>query len=211
MTSLMLDKDLPYHTRERNRRRELLTQFVRTYEGVNRGPSGTIIHIEESPFDLADALCFASTETKADRWFVTSEDGLIVQTLQRHPDFPDFKARADAVWTRLTEAEDTEALRAEYAMHGGPTGRLWARASDRVIVSQKWQERAHQNSSLPTTLSKLGPEPSAELMRQAFALAMSKLHILRDYPLCDVPSIEELKELMRTAEETGGTKPERGR
>jgi hypothetical protein len=65
-----------------------------------------------------------------------------------------------------------------------------------VLVPEEWQRRAFQNSTIPTTLSKLGRTPAAELMRHSFALAMAKLHILFDFPLCDLPSIEELQRLM---------------
>jgi len=33
-------------------------------------------------------------------------------------------------------------------------------------------------------------------MRHSFALAMAKLRMLFNYPRCDVPSVEQLKELM---------------
>lgn len=42
----------------------------------------------------------------------------------------------------------------------------------------------------------MGRPAAAELIRHAFALAMAKLHILLNYPLCDVPSIEAITKLM---------------
>jgi hypothetical protein len=68
-----------------------------------------------------------------------------------------------------------------------------------VLVPEVWHRRAQQNSTVPTNLSKLGRPVAAELMRHAYALAMAKLHILFNYPLCDLPSVDELQRMMDAA------------
>lgn len=200
MISLMLIKDLPYNIREQNRRRELLMRFLPSYEGSQRiDISGAILHIEESPYDLAEALDRAGPTKKGDHWLMTHEDIIAAEALKKNPSFRDFKDRAAAVRAKLETAEDVDALRAankQLARNDELGTRLADSMPAAMLVAAQWQDQAYRNSLIPTTLSKMGRPAAAELIRHAFALAMAKLHILLNYPLCDVPSIEAITKLM---------------
>ena len=199
LRSLFLVKNLPYNMREQNRRQELLTRFVPSYRGTHGDVTGVILHIEESPYDLAETLT-AAVET-IDLWFFTPEDIVVAEALRQHPQFPAIRDRAAAVCRHLEKSENIDALRATQASEApNEMGRKLASASwPSVLVPEVWHRRAHHNSTVPTNLSKLGRPAAAELMRHAYALAMAKLHILFNFPLCDLPSIDELQGMMDAA------------
>jgi predicted acylesterase/phospholipase RssA len=190
--------DLPYNSREQNRRQELLTRFIPSYRGQSDDIAGVILHIEESPYDLAEAITRGSTQEELDSWMSTPADIRVFEALQHRADFEAIRARATALCAHVEQAEDVNALRdARVRAASDEIGRqLASRMPASVLVSEQWARRAHQNSTIPTTLSMMGRQTAAELMRHSFALAMAKLHLLVDYPLCDVPSIDELDRLM---------------
>src|SRR5262249_25649224 len=158
--------------------RELLMRFLPSYEGrQGEEASGVILHIEESPYDLAEALNFAEVRSKEDPWMVTPVDIKVVDALRKNPQFSAFVARARAVCQALEKAEDIEALRAAQ-MKPGADNRLAAAMPVGNLVGDAWHDRAHFNACLPTTLSKVGRPAAAGLIIHSFALAMAKLHIL---------------------------------
>jgi len=196
--SLLLVKDLPYNSREQNRREELLGRFLPSYRGVAGDITGAILHIEESPYDLAEALDRTVRQDAFESWLLTPEDIRVSEALRQRSDFAAIRNRAAAVRAHLEKAEDIDALKAAKAAKAhNEVGRTLASMSwASVLVPEEWDARAYRNSTLPTHLNKLGRPAAAELMRHSFALAMAKLHILFDFPLCDLPSIDELQRLM---------------
>jgi predicted acylesterase/phospholipase RssA len=203
MMSLILVKDLPYNTREQNRRQELLRRLLPAYEGSSKADlSGAIVHIDESPYDLAETVGSTLRNEAIDHWLNAPEDMQIAKALEQNPAQKDFEARAQAVRRRLEESEDVPALRekavreAKEAKQSEHWIRLLENKPNGHLVADEWERRALRNANVRTTLSRLGRQTSAELMRHAFALAMAKLHTLLDYPLCDIPSIAELEKLM---------------
>ena len=59
----------------------------------------------------------------------------------------------------------------------------------------EWKRIAKENSSVKTTLNKLGPDVSARLMRHGYALAMANLHVILNFPILDIPDIAQFKKL----------------
>jgi hypothetical protein len=124
----------------------------------------------------------------------------VVGALMRGGSIEPYKRRAQAVLDALVKAEDIQALRAQRSLWANEIGtKLAQRMPERAFIADEWEDRAFQSARLPTTLSKLGRDTSARLIRHAFALTMAKLHILFDAPLVEVPSIEEVKRLMEGA------------
>jgi predicted acylesterase/phospholipase RssA len=201
LISLMLVRALPYHTREQNRRKELLRRFLSSYEGLERAElAGVLIHIEESPFGLASAL------RRSEAMFQIPEDTRVAEALAHNPAFPQIQSRAEAVCAVLEKAEDVQILIAKRAtgvlaaLKDLDPGSMGHTAAIRYAVADEWKERALRNARISTNLSKIGRETAAELIRHAFALAMAKLHIIYDYPLCALPSIEEIIKMVDVCE-----------
>jgi predicted acylesterase/phospholipase RssA len=79
-------------------------------------------------------------------------------------------------------------------------GRVWPERAERaaaVMACRRtdWASEAEFVSSVKTTLSKLGVEDSARIIRHAYILATMNLHLFLDYPLVDVPPLEEFENL----------------
>lgn len=62
---------------------------------------------------------------------------------------------------------------------------------------QAWSDDAEANSRVKTTLSKIPADRAARLMRHAYVLTMVNMHVLHDYPLLDVPTVEDFGRLLR--------------
>jgi predicted acylesterase/phospholipase RssA len=62
---------------------------------------------------------------------------------------------------------------------------------------QEWSEVAQANRSVKTTLSKLGEQKAARLVRHGYVLAMANLHVVLDYPLLAVPAAERFSQLAK--------------
>lgn len=60
-----------------------------------------------------------------------------------------------------------------------------------------WTKIASANSSVKTTLSKVGEEAGARLMRHAYVLTMINAHVLLDYPLQPIPPLDDFVSLIR--------------
>jgi len=56
---------------------------------------------------------------------------------------------------------------------------------------QGWESLVQENSQTATTLSKLGKERSAKLIYQGYVVAMTNLHVILDYPLLEIPQLEQ--------------------
>ena len=61
----------------------------------------------------------------------------------------------------------------------------------------EWARITEDDVSVATTLSRLGTDVSARLMRHGYATAMANLHVILDYPLLDVPDKERFEALAR--------------
>jgi predicted acylesterase/phospholipase RssA len=202
LISLLLVKDLPYNTREQNRRADLLRRFLPRYSGATTDVSGAVLHIDESPYDLPEALMRSKPAEPIDEWLNTPEDQLVANALRLNPSFAAFFSRAQAARQKLEQSEDVEHLRAvklaaaSRKKQSGVSLELIKRSPAAVLVAETWDQRAFSNANVSTNLSMLGRDTAAELIRHSYALAMTKLHILFDYPLCDIPSVGEICELM---------------
>jgi hypothetical protein len=73
-----------------------------------------------------------------------------------------------------------------------------SRARDALAKKPKdWQSDAKWAAGVKTTLSRLGVDTSARLLRHAYALAAMNLHVLLAMPLQDVPPLAEFKAMCR--------------
>lgn len=54
----------------------------------------------------------------------------------------------------------------------------------------EWEEIAEVNSAVKTTLSRVRSPAGERLLRHGYVLAMANLHVLLDYPLRPIPSLE---------------------
>jgi len=58
-----------------------------------------------------------------------------------------------------------------------------------------WKALARENAQTATTLRKLGKQRSAKLVYHGYVLAMANLHIILNYPLLPIPSLEKFEKL----------------
>lgn len=64
---------------------------------------------------------------------------------------------------------------------------------------REWQEIVRATRSVKTTLSKLGAERSAQLVRHGYVLAMANLHVILDYPRVPLPPEAAFRDLASEA------------
>jgi predicted acylesterase/phospholipase RssA len=62
--------------------------------------------------------------------------------------------------------------------------------------AQTWKELAARSSQVSTSLSGLGTESAAGLLRHAYLLAMANLHVILGYPLLDLPGNDRFLDLV---------------
>ncbi len=188
--------DMPYNTREANSRRALEWRFQALGELNTRGgQGGTIIHIEESPTDLASEIILFRKD-----WIWQSTDPS-ERSWEDHPygNVVDLEARAgirpqSSRWV-ASHLFWTDPPAIERAQNVLQTLARTENCGDIDEVQKLWKRWARQNASITTNLSALGTKDAARLMRHGFALAMARLHIVLNYPLTDVPSLSFFEEL----------------
>ena len=210
LSSLLAISELPYNTREFQNRRALLWQFAAApklqYQGGHLGTLGAIIHIAESPCELADELLLwldnwnAGPERDREldiKWFLRglnySPAVETVDTLDWYV-LRDATGRASAVLSAVECAESDFDL-AQFELSKIGNYGLSKPRSKRELVNLLWAKRAAANAAVSTSLSSLGTEVSASLLRHGFVLAMAKLHLVLGYPLCKIPSQDEFRRL----------------
>lgn len=85
-------------------------------------------------------------------------------------------------------------LPSTYAKFGDEKGLRARAAIDRLDQSggsrEVWEREADSNKQVGTTLSKIAADRAASLIRHAYVLTMVNAHVLLDYPLIDIPSVE---------------------
>jgi predicted acylesterase/phospholipase RssA len=59
-----------------------------------------------------------------------------------------------------------------------------------------WDDTVRASTMVKTSLSRLGDESSARLLRHAYALAMANLHVLLGYPALEVPPQKSFQDLL---------------
>jgi len=82
-------------------------------------------------------------------------------------DWPERTARAKAVIEKLQESE-----------------------------RRSWGAVVACNCGVRTTLSKLGPKTSAQLLYQGYVLAMANCHVLLDYPMLEIPTLARFEKFL---------------
>lgn len=81
--------------------------------------------------------------------------------------------------------------------------KLWPeRAAQAAAVLERlgdteaeWDAIAESSPKIKTTLSKLGVETTAQLLRHGYTLAMANCHVILGLPLFDVPDIDHFRQL----------------
>jgi len=141
--ALMRDKDVLYDTSTSLRRHGLVGLFDRA-ELTGQGLRGALVHIPQSPFDVAKAFHDST-------------------------DWPERARRARGLLGALADAGERE---------------------------EEWKSLADASTKVHTSLSGLGTEKSAALLRHGYMLAMANLHVILDYPLLDVPKTDRFLALV---------------
>lgn len=72
---------------------------------------------------------------------------------------------------------------------GGTLGERARAVLERLTDEEGWQRTASANAAVATTLSALGEETAARLIRHGYVLALANLHVLLAYPLVEVPAV----------------------
>ena len=75
---------------------------------------------------------------------------------------------------------------------------------------ETWEHLARENTRVNTTLSRLGGEVTARLLRHGYVSAMANLHVILGFPLLAVPSNDRFKQLSRISHSSEGGIDPRG-
>lgn len=204
LQSLLNLVNIPYNSRERSQRRAVAVRLLgRPWASDRSTAAGAIIHIEDSPFDLAAFLLGRTPETRrAD------------PSLDASP-FPDWEVdqwlAADALWAAA--GERTDVLKERSTAVREHLGRLEAclPPADDITDSESvslygatvtrsrrlggsgwgsdaelaWWKRTQKSSLIGTKLSCLSPDEAKTLVMHGYYLAMANLHICAGWPLSE--------------------------
>ncbi len=86
---------------------------------------------------------------------------------------------------------------AAFAVGHGPAAERGVAVTEALgDTSPRWTADARANSTVKTSLSKMGVDVSARLLHHAYVLAMSNLHVLLDYPLLPMPDRQRFVDLV---------------
>ena len=89
-----------------------------------------------------------------------------------------------------------------YAKGDSPSSRRAHAVLKRLRDSQaEWRAISRQNMRVKTTLSRLGPEVTARLLRHGYVLAMANLHVVLDFPLVEIPETAKFMELVTSSKD----------
>jgi predicted acylesterase/phospholipase RssA len=89
-----------------------------------------------------------------------------------------------------------------YAKGDSPSARRAHAVLKKLGNSQaEWWSTTQQNMRVKTTLSRLGPEVTARLLRHGYVLAMTNLHVILDFPLVEIPETAEFMELVTSSKD----------
>ncbi len=153
LLALLKDKSVLYDNGTSVRRTSLVEQF-NVNELLKKTPTGALVHIAQSPYDVAGK--FATDTT-----------------------WPGRAQRAGAVLALLR--------------------------ADATTSEADWAAIAKDDPKVKTTLSALGIETSARLLRHAYVLSMANLHVILGFPLpAAIPPLSDFTAFV------GGGSPERG-
>ena len=195
--------NVPYNARERNRRRALRSeQFGRSWTRGLHEAAGALVHIEDSPYDLAWKVRAppdpdAETGTRLDRsslpeWDV--DQWLAVERLRasagRYAPVLLQRARAvlahlDALEPRLPEPPPLTArdqLDLHIATSKSPLSEKWVGGSD---PQQAWWLRTRVNTLVGTQLGRIAVRDAMNLVLHGYYLSMATLHLAAGWPLLD--------------------------
>jgi transposase-like protein len=202
--SLLNIVNIPYNSRERNRRRSM---WERMLQGTGRGPSQprpvALVHIEDSPFDLAWKLKAAATGgTLTGRRFESSglppwdiDQWLAAEQLWRGagPYTPVIAERAaaarsvlDAVEARLPDPPPhttRDELDFRVATGQSPVGGDWSGGGSAAQLA--WWMRTRVSAAVGTQLDRITTFEAVNLVLHGYYLAMANLHIVAGWPLLD--------------------------
>ena len=199
LASLWRVSNFPYDTRERAQRRMLETKFNST-----DSPSGSVVHIEETPAEIAAAVIEFGENWM---WQSTPPDqrqrshhvhrfyAERVHGIPGVESAPSNDIAGDIFWHHTDRA--FALLNVLARAEGLPLGRAFPdpttiaagkfeRSPGFSTVVNRWQQRTMENASVPTNLSSLGVDVSSRLLWHGFALTMARMHLLWGYPLLDV-------------------------
>jgi predicted acylesterase/phospholipase RssA len=205
LQALMNLTGILYSTRERNSRRALGFTLGSRLDG-RPGPAWAHCHIEDSPFDLANAIRILAAKgavgssairqedvIEADEWEVDQHLLATRLYMQRVEEQRELAERADDVWQHLENLEaklglpetspKLEALKAVNAVMKQDQFLGSDKCSRAVPLRAQWWQLVTRSVSLGTGLSGI-PEPAAkELIAHGYCLAMANLHIVMGWPL----------------------------
>jgi hypothetical protein len=216
LTSLINIMNIPYNTRERNNRRAVLSElFAGKQPGAERRTRGALVHIEDSPFDLA-AMLNSTVNWKGSPGVWLEQSGmedwdvnqLIAVTNLRiaSQDHDELLRRADAVVNHLNGIEEklpappSLSLREHMRVSGaisvrsGRTDKTYLSLGTSAAIA--WWKRVEATSIVGTKLSKIGKHDAMNLLLQGFYLAMANLHVTAGWPLSDSMDIARMEKLL---------------
>lgn len=216
MISLINIINIPYNTRERNSRRAVLSElFAAGRPEAERKTRGALIHIEDSPFDLATMLkSTVNWKGSPGVWLEQSgmEDWDVNQLIAvmnlriATQDHDELLRRADAVVNHLNGVEEKLPAPPSLSLreHSRVSGAISVRSSRTgknylslgTSAEIAWWKRVEATSMVGTKLSKIDKHDAMNLLLQGFYLTMTNLHITADWPLSDAMDIARMEKLL---------------
>jgi transposase-like protein/predicted acylesterase/phospholipase RssA len=214
LLSLLNIINIPYNTRERYRRRAVSAQyFGKAWTDASQESAGALIHIEDTPYDLAWKLrAKKSGASEAGTWMDMSrlppwdvEQWLAVERLWssagKHADVLAERAEAviehlDAIEAQLPAAPrltTSDYLSLRVATMQSPLGGDWSGGGSDAQAA--WWMRTRANTLVGTKLSRIASMEAMNLVLQGYYLTMANLHIAAGWPLTVALNMVRLDDL----------------
>jgi predicted acylesterase/phospholipase RssA len=198
---------LPYNSRERLRRRIVASLLHRRPWTEHAKAAGSILHIEDSPLDLAEMI------TRKPRSVEPTETDLPPRDLF----MPDFRRDQIEVGNQLwesagphsetlldraraaldfLEAAESKLPFTERDLSGSISSPLAIHSGNNFFTSRNcsaaWHQRTESSGAVKTTFAAIHPAHARNLVLHGYYLACANLHVALDWPLCDRLDSERL-------------------
>jgi hypothetical protein len=212
--ALMNASFIPYNTRERNQRLAIAARLFGAQGKGDASARGALIHIEDSPTDLARKFIFKEDGAReADAWLRGGEQPfpdwdidqwLIVDQMCAVAGAAVFSERAKNLLAHLEKIENGLPVPPEFSVEELYRVRFDSHASARQLganphfstdVDAAWWMRARASSLIGTSLNRMQYKEAFNLVLHGYYLAMANLHVCAGWPLMEARNPDRLNAL----------------
>jgi hypothetical protein len=197
--ALLQTVNIPYNTRERNQRRAIAAELLaKPWTDESQVAGGAIIHIEDSPFDLARKIKSKSDDAKSLR----GPDWEVDQNINVERLFKAAGNKADMLTKRASEVMKyldrvEQHLPDPSVLTDSDYLELRRKAGYVSDAELAWWLRAQASALIGTKLSRIPRENALNLILHGYYLTMANMHICADWPLTKALDSQRLGRLFQ--------------